>query len=120
MKICQPIEKDQGLDNVLHGHFRTSPRFAIFDNEVKHQWTLERKTEGSVNDVCEHANLLNEQKVDVAIVGGISRCGLEKLHHLGIRVFQASGQLIGDNISAFQKGELKELTFENITRGFAC
>lgn len=35
MRVCQPIEKDQGMDNVLHGHFRSAPRFLVFDTDKK-------------------------------------------------------------------------------------
>jgi len=114
MKICQPVEKDQGMDNVLHGHFRTSPRFVIFDSDNKELQSFEGTPETTEDDDCRHARLLKEQQVDIAIVGGITRDCLGKLYNIGIKVFQAAGQFVEDNLKAFQKGELKELTFDNI------
>jgi predicted Fe-Mo cluster-binding NifX family protein len=72
------------------------------------------------HDICKTPKLLEDMQVDVAIVGGISRCGFLKLHILGIRVFQATCQTSETNLDAFQKGELKELTVENTRRGYNC
>jgi len=114
MKICQPVEKEQGMDNVLHGHFRTSPRFLIFDSENKELQSFDGNVEKDVASDCRHARLLNEQQVDIAIVGGITRDCLGKLYDLGIKVFQAAGQFVEGNLEAFHNGELKELTLNNI------
>jgi predicted Fe-Mo cluster-binding NifX family protein len=114
MKICQPIEKDLGVENVLHGHFRTSPRFLIFDSENKELQSFEGVPEKNEKKDCQHARLLKEQQVDIAIVGGITRDCLGRLYDLGIEVYQAAGHFVEDNLKAFQNGELKELTFENI------
>ncbi len=122
MKICQPVEKDQGVDNALHGHFATSPRFIIYDNKDDEMRSFESSVEKSEDDEneCRHADFLNEQQVNIAIVGGIGRCGLEKLQKLGIKVFQAVSQNVESNIEAYTKGELKELNLDNTKRGYPC
>jgi predicted Fe-Mo cluster-binding NifX family protein len=120
MRVCQPIEKDQGMDNVLHGHFRSAPRFLVFDTDKKESLSFDNVCNKEDHDICKTPKLLEDMQVDVAIVGGISRCGFLKLHILGIRVFQAIGQTSEINLDAFQKGKLKELTVENTRRGYNC
>ena len=120
MKICQPVEKEQGIDNVLHGHFRSAPRFVIVDTATHEAQTFGNTYEDDDHDITKPLDSFSDIHVDVAIVGGLARCDLQKLHQYGIKVFRASSHTLEANIDAFEKGELTELTMGNTHRGFPC
>lgn len=120
MKICQPVEIEQGVDNVLHGHFRSAPRFIVYDMETNESQTVSNQFKKDDHSIIKPINSLKDQYADVAIVGGINRCHLKKLHRNGFRVFQAKGLTLEQNVEAFRKGELRELTLHNTRRGFIC
>ena len=120
MIICQPVEKEQGIDNVLHGHFRSAPRFVVYDTKTNEAKVLGNQFKLHDHNVSKPIRSLKEQLVEVAIVGGLDRCTLMKLQNSGFKVYQAAMQTLEDNLAAFEKGELKELTMQNIRRGYPC
>ena len=120
MKICQPVEKEQGIDNVLHGHFRSAPRYIIVDTSTHDMQTYSNVYEDDDHDITKSLDSFRDLHVDIAFVGGVGRCDLKKLHRYGIKVFQASAPTLDANLEAFEKGELRELTTKNARRGFPC
>ena len=120
MKVCQPVEKDQGIDNVLHGHFRSAPRFVIVDTDTHETFTFGNTYEDEDHDITKPLESFSDIHVDVAIVGGVGRCDLKKLQSYGIKVFQAAAPALEANLEALQRGELAELTMKNAHRGHLC
>lgn len=120
MKICQPAETEQGTNSSLHGHFRSAPRYVIFDTETNEKLSLRNKRKKGEKDDCVNIATLGSQFVDVAIVGGLSRCSLNKMERCGIKVYKAVSQRLEDNIESLKKGELTELTPENTRRTRFC
>ncbi len=120
MNICHPVETEQGVCNVLHGHFRLAPRFVVYNTETDEASLIENQLSTDSHDLCKPLKSLRDMSVDVAIVGGIGRCDLFKFNAQGIKVFQASELKMNDNIRALKNGELVELTQENIHRGHLC
>lgn len=126
MKICQPVEKEQGIDNVLHGHFRSAPRYVVFDTdtnqatEVANAVRLQKKGRRTEYDICQPLSSMTNLSVDAAVVGGVGRCDLIKLQRCGIKVFKANSQVLSGNIDALVNGELTELTKSNTRRGYPC
>ena len=120
MKICQPIETEQGIDNVLHGHFRSAPRFVIVDTATYETQIFGNTYEDDNHDITKPLDSFVDIHVDVAIVGGLTKCDLKKLHLYGIKAFQASSPTLEANLKAFERGELTELTMTNTHRGHPC
>ncbi len=120
MKICQPTETEQGTNNVLHGHFRSAPRYIIFDTITNESQLLSNKRKKGDRDICGHLSPLGDQSVDVAIVGGVGLCDLNKMKNCGIRVYRAMTHQLDENIELLRKGMLTELTSKNTRRGHPC
>ena len=128
MKVCQPVEKEQGSSNVLHGHFRSAPRYVIFDTETNQydelgnqQPAMQQKQRGrKAHDLCAPLRSLTNYAVDVAIVGGAGRCVLDKLNNCGIKVYKANSTTLDSNIESLMAGELTELTDKTIRRRYSC
>lgn len=120
MKICQPTETEQGTNNSLHGHFRSAPRFVIFDTETDALELLGNKRKLGDKEYCGHLSPLGDNDVDVAIVGGIGKCALSKMWNCGMKVYRAMTHRLDENIDLLKKGELTELTLKNIRRGRVC
>ncbi len=120
MNICYPIETEQGSLDVLHGHFRLSPRFIVYNTETSETEFVENQLGKSDHGIEVPLKSLQEMSVEAAIVGGVAKCDLEKINRFGIKVFQAETLNIEENIKAFEKGELLELTQKNTHRGQPC
>jgi predicted Fe-Mo cluster-binding NifX family protein len=120
MKICIPVEKTQGTENTLHGHFYSSPRFIVYDTKTKQSKTLTNPYEKDDYKIHKSFDSLSEMSVHATVVGGLGRCALLKLNRSGVKVYQASGQRLKENIDALEKGELTEFTVNNVHWGHEC
>ncbi len=120
MKICQPAETEQGSNSVLHGHFRSAPRYIVFDTNTNKSQSLGNERKKTDRHYSDNLNSLNDLSVDVAIVGGLGKCALSKMKKKGIKVYRAVTHRLDDNIESLKKGELTELTFLNTRRGRLC
>ena len=120
MKICQPTENEQGTNNTLHGHFRSAPRYFIYDTETSKSESFGNERKVVDRHYIDNIDSLSDHAVDVAIVGGLGKCALSKMKTNGIKVFRAITPSLDDNIKSLKKGELTELTFQNTRRGRFC
>lgn len=120
MKICQPAETEQGTNSALHGHFRSAPRYVIFNTNTDEIKLLNNKRKVGDQDICGQLSPLGNQSVDIAIVGGVGLCTLNKMQRCGIKVYRAMTHRLEENVELLKKGELTELTPQNIRRGHLC
>ena len=120
LKICQPAETEQGINTVLHGHFRSAPRYIVFDTETHESQSLGNQRKKGESDLCGSLSSLSDLSVDVAIVGGVGKCALSKMHSCGIKVYRAVTHRLDGNIESLRNGELTELTYRNTRRGNPC
>ncbi len=115
MKICFPVESDNGLDSVVFGHFGSAPLFVVFDSQTKSLDTINNHDLGHIHGKCSPIKALNGNIVDSIIVGGIGAGAINKLRQMGIKVYKAAEGTIQDNLSLFESDKLPE-----IMMGQAC
>jgi predicted Fe-Mo cluster-binding NifX family protein len=117
MRICIPVEDDQGLNSVVHGHFGSAPGFVVYDTdttEVESVINQDVKHEhGSCNPLMSFANV----KLDFVVAGGIGGGALAKLNQAGIRVFQATAKTIKENLHVLSTKGLSEFTMQHSCQG---
>lgn len=110
MNICIPIEKNDGLQAMVYGHFGSAPYFAIVDTQ---KGTLEVVNNGDLNHAhgqCNPIGALSGRSVNILVTGGIGARAIEKLNAMGIRVCRAGANAtVEDVLKSFEAGELKEL-----------
>jgi len=110
MKICFPVESDQGLNSEIFGHFGSAPLFVVFDTQEKSVHTINNQDLGHVHGMCNPLKALNGKMVDHIIVGGIGAGAINKLNEMGIKVYRASKGSIQDNIGLLEHRALPEMT----------
>ena len=117
MRICIPVEDDQGLNSVVHGHFGSAPGFVIYDTattELESVVNQDIKHEpGACNPLMSFANI----KLDYVMAGGIGGGALAKLNQAGIRVFQATARTIKENLQILSTKGLAEFTTQHACQG---
>lgn len=114
MNICIPIEKNDGLQAMVYGHFGSAPYFAIFDTR---KGTLEIVNNGDLNHAhgqCNPIGALSGRSVNVLVTGGIGARAIEKLNSMGIRVCRAGANAtVEDVLKSFEAGELTEIGIQD-------
>jgi ArsR family transcriptional regulator len=117
MKICFPVDSDQGLNSEIFGHFGSAPLFVVYDTDEKSVHTINNQDLGHVHGMCNPLKALNGKRVDHIIVGGIGAGAINKLNEMGIKVYKASKGSIQDNISLFEQQALSEMTVHQACGG---
>ncbi len=117
MKICFPVQKDEGLASAVYNHFGSAPMFVVVDTGTGATSTINNRDQHHIHGACNPIRALDHQKVDAIVVGGIGAGALTRLNQMGIRVHHAQAATIGENLSVFETGGLPELTLQGCCGG---
>ena len=112
MKICFPVESDNGLDSMVYGHFGSAPIFVVYDSTTNTINSLNNMNLKHEHGRCSPIQALNGQLVDAIVVGGIGAGAINKLNAMGIKVFRASENTVQKNIELLSQNALPQLTLE--------
>lgn len=113
MKICFPVQKDEGLKSKVFNHFGSASMFVVIDTETDEMSVIKNKDMHHVHGACNPIKALDGQKVDAIVVGGIGAGALSKLNQAGIKVYQAKASTVKDNIALFRAHSLPEFMIQN-------
>jgi predicted Fe-Mo cluster-binding NifX family protein len=112
MKICIPIDDDQGLDSRVCAHFGSAPTFMIVDTESGACQAIPNQNRHHGHGMCQPLSALRTLTVDGIVVGGIGRRALERLADDRIHVFQAEHATVGQTMVAFRVGSLRPVSMD--------
>lgn len=113
MKVCFPIEINNGVESIVYGHFGSAPMFFIFDTDTESIEVLDNHNLGHVHGMCNPLEALDGKSVDAIVVGGIGAGAIHKLNKMGIKVYKASADTIQKNIELFKYQSMPEITIDN-------
>jgi predicted Fe-Mo cluster-binding NifX family protein len=108
MKVCFPIEKDEGLASAVYGHFGSAPMFLLVDTDSNQATTITNADSHHSNGACMPMQALNGQQVDGIVVGNIGAGARMQLQRSGLRVFKAQGATVRENIEKITLDTLPE------------
>jgi len=110
MKVCFPVEKADGMESQVCGHFGSAPVFIVVETDNNAVTTISNKNQHHEHGDCNPLKGLNNEKVDAIVVSGIGMGALSKLNQLGIKVFQAKASTIRENMKMMKSEELPAFT----------
>jgi predicted Fe-Mo cluster-binding NifX family protein len=113
MKIGFPVERDEGMESKVYGHFGSAPAFVVVDTEKNEVRTIQNQDLHHIHGACNPIQALDGQMLDSLVVGGIGGGALMKLNALGIKVYEAGAQKVNENLKLFKKNSLQELTMDH-------
>ncbi len=117
MKICFPVDNDNGLASDIFGHFGSAPFFVVYDTQNSAVSVINNRDLGHIHGQCNPMKALNNQQVDAVVVGGIGGGAITGLNNRGIKVYKAAPGTIRENIGQFEKGALMEMTMAHTCGG---
>ncbi|NLP45038.1 MAG: diguanylate cyclase [Peptococcaceae bacterium] len=111
MKICIPVEKNNGLESKIYNHFGSAPLFLIFDAETKELIKeINNGDLGHQHGMCQPMKALGGEQVNAVIVGGIGPGAIKGLNQQGIKAYKPKSPLISDNIELLKNNKLEQYT----------
>lgn len=117
MKICFPVQSNEGMQSRVFDHFGSAPAFIIVDVTNNTLSSIPNKDQHHAHGQCNPIRALDSHQVDAVIAGGIGGGALNRLNQAGIRVFQAGASGVRENMDLFLEGRLAEFTLQQCCGG---
>jgi predicted Fe-Mo cluster-binding NifX family protein len=117
MRICIPVDEDQGLDSVVCAHFGSAPLFMIVEQESGACRAIVNTNQHHGHGMCQPLAALAGESLDGIVVGGIGARALMRLEEAGVRVFQARHANVRETVAAAAAGTLPVMTTQMACAG---
>ena len=117
MKVCFAVQKDDGVDSVVYGHFGSAPAFIVVDTEVDRAETVNNRDLNHVHGACNPIQAIGGLKPDAVVVGGIGAGAITRLNAEGVKVYRAAAETVKQNLALFKESKLPELSVRNACGG---
>ncbi len=119
MKICFPVQNDEGLESRVFGHFGSAPVFLVVDTSSNAHSVINNGDQHHQHGACNPLKALEGQQVDAVVVGGIGQGALSRLNQNGIRVHRAQAPTVRENLALLAAKALPEYTLQACCAGHA-
>jgi predicted Fe-Mo cluster-binding NifX family protein len=117
MKVCFPVQKDEGMDSTVYNHFGSAPVFVVVDTETSNLSAINNRDQHHAHGACNPMKALDNQKVDAIVVGGIGAGALTRLNQMGIMVHRSQAATVRENVDLYTSKSLPELTLQGCCGG---
>ncbi len=115
MKICVPVEAENGLQSPVCGHFGSAPAFMLVDTDTGSCRAVANGNQHHGHGMCMPLQSLQGEQIDAVVVGGIGAGALTKLSAAGLRVYRTGRATVDEVVAAFKADRL-----ELMQPGMAC
>jgi predicted Fe-Mo cluster-binding NifX family protein len=109
MKLCIPVERDEGLESEVCAHFGSAPLFVVLDTDSGACRSIVNRNEHHAHGMCRPLDALAGEDLDGLVVGGIGRGALVKLRQAGIPVYLAQQPTVAATLEAYRAGALEPM-----------
>ena len=120
MKICFPVQQNNGLDSAVYNHFGSAPIFVVVDTDTNSIASISNQDQHHSHGACNPMKALDNQKVDAIVVGGIGAGALTRLNQMGIKVHRSQAETIGGNMALLTTQSLPVLTLQGCCGGHSA
>ncbi|RPJ34269.1 MAG: diguanylate cyclase, partial [Deltaproteobacteria bacterium] len=71
MKVGFPVERDEGMESRVYGHFGSAPAFVVVDTNNNEIRAIQNQDLHHIHGACNPIRALDGQMLDSLVVGGI-------------------------------------------------
>lgn len=108
MRICFPIENNEGLDSKLSDHFGSAPFFLVADTESNEATVLSNSNQHHSHGACNPLQALQGSGIEGVAVRGIGAGAIAHLSRCGLRVYQAVEETVRENVEKLKVNGLPQ------------
>ena len=117
MKVCFAVEKDEGINSAVYGHFGSAPVFVMVDTDKEGVTTVNNRDLDHVHGACNPVQAIGGQAVDAVVVGGIGAGAISGLNAKGIKVYASMAETVRQNMDLLKDGKLPLLSLQHACGG---
>lgn len=107
MKICIPVEADNGINSMVCAHFGSTPLFMIVDTDTDSCRVVVNNNQHHSHGMCMPLQSLQSEQIDAIVVVGIGGGALNKLQAANIKVYISPQLTVSEVVTAFKSGDLQ-------------
>ncbi|HME44025.1 MAG TPA: NifB/NifX family molybdenum-iron cluster-binding protein [Syntrophorhabdales bacterium] len=120
MKVCFAVQRDDGVESLVYGHFGSAPAFIVVDTEAADAAvTVNNRDLNHAHAACNPIQAIGGLKPDAVVVGGIGAGAINRLNAEGVRVYRAAAETVQQNLDLLKENKLPELSVQNACAGHA-
>ncbi len=119
MKVCFAVERDEGTESLVYGHFGSAPAFFVVDTDSDQAVTVNNRDLNHVHGACNPIQAIGGLKPDAVVVGGIGAGAINRLNAEGVKVYRAQAETVQQNLRLLKENRLSELSVRNACAGHA-
>ena len=120
MRICIPIETNEGLEAKTFAHFGSAPYFLIYDADKETFEVISNSDKHHMHGMCHPLKALENQNINAVVCRGMGARAVQKLNGDGIRVYKAITETVDEIIKRYKEDFLEEITLENACVDHNC
>ncbi len=117
MKICFAVQKDDGVNSVVYGHFGSAPAFIVVDTASDKAVTVNNRDLNHAHGACNPIQAIGGLKPDAVVVGGIGAGAINRLNAEGVKVYRVAAETVQQNLDLLKQSKLPELSVRNACAG---
>ncbi|MBF0207564.1 MAG: NifB/NifX family molybdenum-iron cluster-binding protein [Oligoflexia bacterium] len=107
MRICIPVNENNGVDSTVCAHFGSAPFFMIVDTDSLVCKAVVNTNQHHSHGMCQPLAALKDEDFDGIVVGGIGAGALNKLAAANISVYKTEHATIRETVTAAKNNQLK-------------
>jgi len=120
MKLCIPVETNEGKASNVYSHFGSAPCFLIYDIETDSIEAIDNTNKEHVHGMCNPLQAVAGARIDAVVCGGMGVRALMKVMEKGLKAYLASGQTVEAIVQQYKAGQLQEMTLDSACRDHHC
>jgi predicted Fe-Mo cluster-binding NifX family protein len=108
MKICFPIQNDEGLSSKISDHFGSAPFFLVTDTDSGETTVISNSDQHHSHGACNPLQALSGSRIEGTAVRTIGAGAIGHLNRSGLRVFKATEETVRENVEKLKVNTLPE------------
>ena len=117
MRVCFPVQNNEGVDSTVFNHFGSAPMFVVVDAVADTVSAISNGDQHHAHGAGNPLTALDNQKIDAVVVGGIGAGALSRLNQAGIKVYRAQSKTVGENLALYKEQRLPEYSPQSSCSG---
>ncbi|WP_457553816.1 NifB/NifX family molybdenum-iron cluster-binding protein [Desulfobacula sp.] len=107
MKIAFPVKENRGLESTIDEHFGVAENFVIVDLKTREIEFKENRKLSAEGSKCKTKMFKKKEQVGAVVTRCMGEGSQRGLISSDIKIYQACGNTILENLELFEKDELK-------------
>jgi len=120
MKICIPIDKDNGKKSKVYNHFGSAPYFAIYDIEKDEFEVRQNSNQHHIHGACHPLAVLKDKNINAIVCAGMGARAVQLLFKAGIKAYRTDASTVEEVLERLKHKELPEITVKDACTGHSC